>query len=169
MSEEKLSGEKIVNAIREAGVSHILSVPDRTTEKGILRRVAEDHSFRHVRVSKEDETIGISAGLSYSNTRSLCLFQYTGLLDSLNAVRAIAMEYSMPICMMVGLLGKKPRVAPKESENYGIRIVEPILEAMEMTYVLIESNHDVKKIVPAIEEAYKNSTPITFLIGRSPI
>ncbi len=79
------------------------------------------------------------------------------------------MEYSMPICMMVGLLGKKPGVAPKESENYGIRIVEPILEAMEMTYVLIESNHDVKKIVPAIEEAYKNSTPITFLIGRSPI
>ena len=79
------------------------------------------------------------------------------------------MEYSMPICMMVGLLGKKPGVAPKESENYGIRIVEPILEAMEMTYVLIESNHDVKKIAPAIEEAYKNSTPITFLIGRSPI
>ena len=169
MSEEKLSGEKIVNAIREAGVSHILSVPDRTTEKGILRRVAEDHSFRHVRVSKEDETIGISAGLSYSNTRSLCLFQYTGLLDSLNAVRAIAMEYSMPICMMVGLLGKKPGVAPKESENYGIRIVEPILEAMEMTYILIESNHDVKKIVPAVEEAHKNSTPITFLIGRSPV
>ena len=50
MSKEKLSGEKIVNAIREAGVSHILSVPDRTTEKGILRRVAEDDSFRHVRV-----------------------------------------------------------------------------------------------------------------------
>ena len=64
MSEEKHSGEKIVKAIRDAGVSHILSVPDRTTEKGILLRVAEDHSSRHVRVSKEDETIGISAGLS---------------------------------------------------------------------------------------------------------
>ena len=68
MSKEKLSGEKIVNAIREAGVSHILSVLDRTTEKGILRRVAKDDIFRHVRVSKEDETIGISAGLSYLNT-----------------------------------------------------------------------------------------------------
>ena len=75
----------------------------------------------------------------------------------------------MPICVMVGLLGKKPGVARKESENYGIRIVEPILEAMEMTYVLIESNHDVKKIVPAVEKAYKTSTLITFLMGSSPI
>ena len=58
MSKEKLSGEKIVNAMREAGVSHILSVPDRTTEKGILRRVAEDDSFRHVRVSTDRPCCG---------------------------------------------------------------------------------------------------------------
>jgi sulfopyruvate decarboxylase TPP-binding subunit len=28
--------------------------------------------------------------------------QRTGLVDSLNAIRAVAMEYGQPICMLVG-------------------------------------------------------------------
>lgn len=165
---DQLSGEKIIAAVKSAGVHTILSVPDRTTEAGLLRRIAEDGALRHVRVAKEDETIGISAGLSYSGTRALCLFQYTGLLDSLNAIRAIAMEYRMPICMMVGLLGKKPGVPPAESESYSIRIIEPVLDAMEMPHLLLETDDDIPEIAPAIERAYAASTPVTFLIGRRP-
>jgi len=169
VSDEQLSGEKIIQAVKDAGVHTILSVPDRTTEEGLLRRIAEDETLRHVRVAKEDETIGISAGLSYSGTRALCLFQYTGLYDSLNAVRAIAMEYSMPVCMMVGLLGKKPGVPPTESPNYGIRVIEPVLDAMEMPHHLLETDDDLHLIKPAINAAYENSTPVTFLVGRSPV
>jgi sulfopyruvate decarboxylase subunit alpha len=168
LAEAKLSGDKIIQAVKDGGINTILSVPDRTTEKGLLRRISEDPMLRNVRVAKEDETVGISAGLSYSGTRALCLFQYTGLLDSLNAIRAIAMEYSMPICMMVGLLGKKPGVPPTESENYGIRIIEPVLDAMEVPHLLLETDADLPLVSPAIERAYETSTPIAFLIGRSP-
>ena len=60
------------------------------------------------------------------------------MLDSINAIRGVAVEYSLPVCMMVGLLEKEPDVPPRESKRYGVRIVEPILDAMGIAYHEIE-------------------------------
>ena len=96
------------------------------------------------------------------------LIQQTGLLDSINAVRGIAVEYALPICMMVGLLEKEPGVPPLQSRRYGVRIVEPILDAMGIAYHEIEVEADVVKIRPAIEDAYAQSRPVVLLIGTRP-
>jgi len=69
---------------------------------------------------------------------------------------------------MVGLLEKEPGVPSRESKRYGVRIVEPILDAMGITYVAIEDDRDVGKIRPAIEDAYAHSRPVVLLIGRRP-
>ena len=84
----ELHGAAIIAAIREAGVEFVLSVPDIVTSDGLLRPIADDPGFRLVRVCKEDECIGIASGLHYSDRRALILIQYTGFLDSLNAIRA---------------------------------------------------------------------------------
>tara|TARA_R110002072_G_scaffold1083_42_gene8921 strand:- start:9351 stop:9854 length:504 start_codon:yes stop_codon:yes gene_type:complete len=164
-----LSGDRIIGAVRDSEVRTILTVPDRSTEEGLLGPISRDPGFRHVRVCKEDEALGISAALSYSKQRALILIQYTGLLDSLNAVRAVAVEYKMPICMMVGLHGKEPDVAPTASRNYGIRIIEPILDAMGIAHHLVDTDRDVERIGPAIETAYATSNPVALLIGRRPV
>jgi sulfopyruvate decarboxylase subunit alpha len=70
--------------------------------------------------------------------------------------------------MMVGLLGKEPDVLPRQSKRYGVCIVEPILDAMGITYHEIERAADVAKIGPAIEDAYARSRPVVLLIGRRP-
>src|ERR671928_926857 len=108
----ELHGAKIIAAIREAGVEFVLSVPDIVTSAGLLRPIANDPALRLVRVCKEDECIGIASGLHYSDKRALTLIQYTGFLDSLNAIRAVAVEYKQPICMMVGLLGHDASLLP---------------------------------------------------------
>ena len=166
---DRLSGDRIIEAVKQSGVRTVLTVPDRMTEAGLLKPITADPEFRQIRVCKEDEALGISAALSYSGQRALLLFQYTGLLDSLNAVRAIAAEYSMPICMMVGLHGKEPGVLPAESKHYAIRIIEPILDTMGIARHLIETDADIPKICPAIVSAYENSKPVALLIGRSPV
>ena len=121
-----------------------------------------------MRVCKEDEGVAICAGLSYCGKRALLLIQQTGLLDSINAVRGVAVEYGLPICMMVGLLEKEPGVPPMQSKRYGVRIVEPILDAMGIAYHEIEAEADVAKIGPAIDAAYAQSRPVVLLIGRRP-
>ncbi len=163
-----LLGSSIIREIKSSQIEFVVSVPDITTSEGLLRPLAQASNPRLVRVCKEDEGIGICAGLAFSGHRSLLLIQQTGLLDSINAVRGVAVEYALPICMMVGLLEKEPGVPPLQSRRYGVRIVEPILDAMGVPYHEIEAEADVAKIRPAIDEAYVQSRPVVLLIGRRP-
>lgn len=163
-----LAGGGIIAAIKESGIDYVVSVPDITTSEGLLRPLAKTTKPRLIRVCKEDEGIGICAGLAYTGKRALLLIQHTGLLDSINAVRGVAVEYALPICMMVGLLEKEPGVPPRQSKRYGVRIVEPVLEAMGLPYHEIETDADIGKIKPAIDDAYAGSHPVVMLVGRRP-
>ena len=162
-------GEAIISQLKEAGVGVIVSVPDIVTSDGLLWPISKDPDFQLIRVCKEDEGVSICAALSYTDTRALLLMQQTGLMDSLNAIRAIAMDYHQPVCMMVGLQGKAPDETVLGSASYGVRIIPPILDAMALTHVGIETETDTRYIGPAINNAYENNDALCFLIGQSPI
>ena len=163
-----LSGQSIISEIKASGIQFVVSVPDITTSEGLLRPLAKAADPRLIRICKEDEGVAICAGLSYTGKRGLLLIQQTGLLDSINAIRGVAVEYNLPICMMVGLLEKEVGVPPRQSKRYGVRIVEPILEAMGIAYHEIEEQADVTKIRPAIDKAFADSKPVVLLIGQRP-
>lgn len=166
--DDTATGTAILEAIGASGIELVVALPDITTVEALLKPLAAGRGPRLVRVCKEDEGVGILAGLSYCDKRALLLMQSTGLLDSINALRADACEYELPICMMVGMIGKEPGVAPLESASFGVRVVPPILDAMGIRQVLVETAADVAKIRPAIDQAYATSSPVAILIGRSP-
>lgn len=167
--EQRLKAQDLMREIKRAGIRFIVALPDRTTSENLLKPILEDPDFRVVQVCKEDEGVSICSGLYSAGHRSLLLMQYTGLLDSINAIRGVAVEGKNPVCMMVGLLGKEPGVAPTQSKRYGLRIVEPILDAMQVEHHLIEAPREVDRIVPAVEHAYETSLPVVMLIGREPV
>ena len=161
-------GAKIIYALKRASVRFVVAVPDAVTSEGLLWPISRDSDFRLVRVCKEDEGISICAAMSYCDTRAVLLMQQTGLMDSLNALRAIGMDYRLPVCMLVGLQGKEENLKPRESKSYGVRIIEPILNAMEVRYNLIEELGDEDIVCDRIVAAYSESIPQCFLIGRAP-
>jgi sulfopyruvate decarboxylase subunit alpha len=163
-----LSGESIIREIKASGIEFVISVPDIMTSEGLLRPLAKQPHPRLIRICKEDEGVGICAGLAHTGKRALLLIQQTGMLDSINAIRGVAVEYSLPVCMMVGLLEKEPGVPPRQSQKFGVRIVEPILDAMGIAYHEIEHEADIAKIRPAIDAAYAGSKPTVILIGQKP-
>ena len=165
----RLTGAGIIAAIKDAGISHVLSVPDLHTSHGLLKPLASDPGLRLIRVCKEDECLGISAGLSYGDKRALVLIQYTGFLYAMNAIRAIAVEHKMPICLMVGLLGNKPGESPDTSKRAGLRILQPVLDLLGIPRDLIDTDADLPRIAPAIRDAYERSHPTAILIGRRPV
>ena len=164
-----LHGRRIIDAIKASGIEFIPCLPDIHTSEGLLKPLTVERGLQLVRVCKEDEGVGICAGLSYCNRRALLLMQYSGMLDSVNAIRIVGVEYKLPICMMVGLLNKEPGVLPENSKNYSLRITGPILDAMGVEHHLIETDADVPKIKPAIERAYAESHPVVLFIGGSPV
>ena len=162
------SGARIISLIKRAGVREIVAVPDIVTSNGLLWPISEAPDFRLTRICKEDEGVSICAAMSYNGTRAVLMMQQTGLMDSLNAIRAIGIDYARPVVMLVGLQGKEPDVHPDQSQVYGVRIVRPILDVMEISHSLIENPDDVDHIPDAISRAYENSQPHIFLIGRAP-
>lgn len=163
------SGAAIIAQIKAAEVRHIVALPDIVTSDGLLWPISQDAAFRLTRVCKEDEGVSICGAMSYNGTRALLLMQQTGLMDSLNAVRAIGMDYALPVVMMVGLQGKEPDVPPQASAAYGVRIVPKVLEAMEIAHSSIEAPEDVAHVADTIAEAYAASRPHVFLVGRAPV
>jgi sulfopyruvate decarboxylase subunit alpha len=163
------SGRSIIAGFKAAGIREIVALPDIVTSDGLLWPISRDGGFRLTRVCKEDEGVSICAAMSYNGTRAVLMMQQTGLMDSLNAIRAIGVDYGLPVVMLVGLQGKEPHLAPEQSAAYGVRIVRPVLDAMQLSHSLIEGPEDVDQVAPAIDAAYAASSPHIFLIGRAPV
>jgi len=166
--EPALSAVQIIREIKRAGIRFVVAVPDRTTSEHLLKPMQKDPDFRVVQVCKEDEGLSICCGLYSTGHRALLLIQHTGLLDSINALRGSGIEGKNPVCLMVGLLQLEPGVKPTKSKRYGLRIVEPVLDAMGIEHHLLESSSDIEKVVPAIEKAYSSETPVVLLVAREP-
>jgi sulfopyruvate decarboxylase subunit beta len=168
MAESQLQAADIIREIKRAGIKFVVALPDRVTSHFLLKTILRDPEFKVVQVCKEDEGISICSGLFAAGPRSLMMMQYTGLLDSVNALRGVAVEGENPVCMLVGLLGKEPNVPPTQSKKYGVKIIEPILDAMGIEHHWVEQPGDTDKIVPAVEKAYTATRPMALLIGREP-
>jgi sulfopyruvate decarboxylase subunit alpha len=168
MADYPLSAESIKSEFKRAGIHFVVALPDRVTSHYLLKGILADPDFHAVQVCKEDEGISICSGLYAAGHKSVFMMQYTGFLDSINAIRGVAVEGHFPVCMIVGLLGKEPDVAPTKSKKYGVKIIEPILDVMGIEHHLIERDGDVAQITPVIEKAFANSSPAAILIGREP-
>lgn len=167
MPQLTVGGADIVAALKQAKIEFIVSVPDMTTSECLLWPIARGKDFKLVRVCKEDEGVSICAGLAITGHRAVLLIQHTGMLDSLNAIRGIACEQQQPVCMLVGLLTKEPNVPPRQSKMFGLRIVEPILDAMAIEHFCIEGPPEIALLPAAIERAYAASRPLAALIGKT--
>jgi len=165
---KQLRGAGIIEALKMAGISHVVSVPDLTTSEGVLRPLARDTELKLVRTCREEEGVGICAGLAMAGVRGAMLIQYTGFLASMNAIRAIAMEYSQPICMLVGMLFTDSPEDPSKSINYGVNRMIPLLDALGLRYHIVSCDADVAAIAPALERAFSESEPVAILITRYP-
>lgn len=165
---QALRGATIIRQMKAAGITHVLSVPDLHTSRGLLMPIAADPDLTLIRVCKEDECLGIAAGLTYGNIRAAVLIQYTGFLYAMNAIRGVAVEQKLPVCLMIGLLGKEPGVPPQESKRYGLRIVEPILDVMGIPRACVETEDDTPHVSRMINEAWATSRPRAILIGGKP-
>ena len=162
------SGAAIIAAFKQSNVREIVALPDIVTSDGLLWPISRDPEFRLTRVCKEDEGISICAAMSFNGTRAVMQMQQTGLMDSLNVIRAVGVDYENPVVMMVGLQGKEADRPPHASASYGVRIVQPVLDAMGLSHSLIESREDEATIPEQIGAAYAQSRPHIFLIGRAP-
>ncbi len=161
------SGSAIINALKCAEVRTVVALPDIVTCASMLWPISSDRDFHLVPVCKEDEGISICAGLSYCNERAILLMQNTGFLDSINAIRAIAIDYRLPIVMMVGLQGVESDIEMHHSRSIGIRSLPEICRALDLGFEEVRAaaaNVLQAAVVARIRDCYAQSVPHVFFL-----
>lgn len=164
-----LKGSSIIEAFEAAGVQSVVALPDIVTCETVLWPISSQSKFMFIPVCKEDEGVSICASLSYCGHRAVLLIQHTGFLDSINAIRAIAVNYQLPVVMIVGLQGIEPEVHSSESRIIGIRSLVPICDALTLKHAEIDGEGDAALIRDFIDRAYESSSPCVIFISHPPV
>ena len=166
---QPIKGASIINAFEDAEIQSVVALPDIVTSETVLWPLSSNPNFMFIPVCKEDEGVSICASLSYCGQRALLLIQHTGFLDSINAIRAIAVEYQLPVVMVVGLQGSDPDTHPNQSKKVGIRALGPICDALDLRHTFITDEESAISIVEMIEAAYENSSPCAIFLPNPPV
>lgn len=131
------TGTEIVALCEELGVSHVVWVPDSAF--GPWEEDLEAASaVQLVRVCREGEAWPLAAGLLIGGKSPLVVMQTTGLFESGDALRNAVFDFQLPL---FAVLGARSWLVP-DSPDTAKRFAEPVLQAWELDYRLIESTGD---------------------------
>jgi sulfopyruvate decarboxylase subunit alpha len=99
------SDAELVHAgIRAAGITHVASLPDINLVE-LIDRLERDERLHHVAVSREEEGIGIAAGVYLGGGTPAVVMQNAGLLNACNALTTTALQFEIPMLLLVWYAG----------------------------------------------------------------
>src|ERR1051326_5696698 len=94
----------IYEALKACGVRLVSALPE-TWLVHLIRMAEEDPEMTLVRLAKEEEGVGISAGAHFAGVKAAMLMQNHGLLASVNGIVSFALLYRIPLVMIVSYRG----------------------------------------------------------------
>ncbi len=160
-----LTAQAVLQELQRAGIDFVVSVPDSMT-KGLYAALAVHKEVRLIPVAREEEGMGVCAGLYVGGRRPALLIQNTGVFAAVNSLRALGLGYQVPVLLLVGLLGREPQVAPRDSANPLVRLTGPQLDLLKIPHDLLEDDAQVGLVGAAVDEAWREGRPHAILIGE---
>jgi len=156
-----LRPETLIEEFKKNNVTHVITIPDSETNH--LYELMENQSWLDiVPVSREGETMGIALGLNVAGKVPVCLIQNTGMMESGDSIRGMALDAGFPLVMVVGYRGWTRRGVINDT---AARYTEPFLHAFGINYYLVEYDDDGDRISTAFKEARATRRPVAVLIG----
>ena len=158
------SSKLIYGVLKDAGVRIVSALPE-TWLVHLIRMAEDDPEMALVRLAKEEEGVGISAGAHLAGVKSAMLMQNHGFLASVNGIVSCAQLYRIPLLMLISARGTFGERDPWQTEGGGV--TEHVLEALRIPFDTLESQGDVaRKLTKAQTLAYSASRPVAVLLGR---
>lgn len=158
------SSQLIYEALRACDVRLISALPE-TWLVHLIRMADDDPAVTLVRLAKEEEGVGISAGAHLAGVKSAMLMQNHGFLQSINGIVSLARLYRIPLLMLISYRGEFGERDPWQTE--GGAVTEPLLQALDIPYMrLDEPGHVAQRIRKAQTLAESSLKPVALLLGR---
>lgn len=154
----------IYDALKKAGIGLMSALPE-TWLVHLIRMAEDDPEMILVRLAKEEEGVGISAGAHFAGVKSAMLMQNHGFLASINGIVSFAQLYRMPLLMLITYRGHFGERDPWQTEGGGV--TEPLLRALGIRYEFLDDAATVEnRIADAQTLAYSSLHPVALLLTR---
>ena len=123
------SSRVVYDALKATGVRLISALPE-TWLVHLIRMAEDDPEMTLVRLAKEEEGVGISAGAHLAGVKSAMLMQNHGFLASINGIVSCAQLYRIPLLMLISHRGEFGERDPWQTEGGGV--TEELLRALRI-------------------------------------
>lgn len=154
---------EIVEEVARAGVTLVASLPDGWIAD-LIGRFDADARFRHVPVNREESAIGLCSGAFMAGTSALALMGASGFLTCVYALTKINYTYQIPLPILITLRGDVGDKAKYHVSN-GLYL-RPIIAAMAMPFVEVQSRTDLQAIGRAIRHSRTIARPVVIGLPR---
>src|SRR6267142_6596750 len=160
-----LENSKVVyDALKGCGVRLMSSLPE-TWLVHLIRMADEDPEMIMVRLAKEEEAVGISAGAHFAGVKSAMLMQNHGFLAAINGIVSFAQLYRIPLLMIISYRGHFGERDPWQTQ--GGAVTEPLLKALGIRYEFLADPARVEKTIAEAQTlAYSSLHPVALLLTR---
>src|ERR1700738_3469385 len=138
------SSRAIYDALKDGGVRLISALPE-TWLVHLIRMADDDPEMILVRLAKEEEGVGISAGAHFAGVKSSMLMQNHGFLASINGIVSFAHLYKIPLLMLISYRGSFGERDPWQTQ--GGNVTEPLLRALGIPYSFLDAPESIEKRV----------------------
>jgi sulfopyruvate decarboxylase subunit alpha len=154
----------VYDALKGCGVSIMSALPE-TWLVHLIRLADDDPEMILVRLAKEEEGVGISAGAHFAGRKTAMLMQNHGFLQSINGIVSLAHLYRIPLLMVISFRGDLGERDPWQTQ--GGMSTEPVLRSLGIPfYALADPSTLQRRIRDAQTLAESSLHPVALLLSR---
>src|SRR6201996_1192781 len=130
----------VYQALKKCGIGLVSALPE-TWLVHLIRMAEDDPQMILVRLAKEEEGVGVSAGAHLAGVKSAMLMQNHGFLASINGIVSLAHLYKIPLLMLISYRGEFGERDPWQTQGGGV--TETLLQSLGIPYRFLEAPEHV--------------------------
>jgi len=151
---------EVIDIMKSCGIEIVLTLPcDKI--KNLLAMIPEN--FKEIPLTREENGIGIAAGLFLAGKKPAMMIQSTGIGNSLNVISSLNTTYGIPLPILASWRGIYKEGIPAQVQ-FG-KNLEAILDGAQVPYLSVSVVSDLPLIKKAINQSYKSNSPVAILLS----
>ena len=157
---KKIIQQKIFHHLLKNNIENFIGVPDSTLKFFIDEGIKMNKT---IIANREDEAIGIAAGMALSNSNSVVFMQNAGFANSLSTITSLIDLYQIPLIFVIGWRGFLKNDAP-EHEKIG-KVQPKLMEILALDSKIITEKNWKVSCNWALKKA-QNKKPCALIVKR---
>lgn len=163
------SATALLGALRAAGTTHVVTVPDFVQLALHQRLMAPDSGILNVFAATEDQALTTATGLHITGALPVLMVQNQGFYKCVNTLRATCLDAGVPMVFLVGQFGREAGNMGHpmcDSQRSVVRLLEPVLDALGLRHWTVNDDADVPQMAQAFAHAKEAESGAVVIIGR---